>query len=477
MLSSELTFVIIAAVLALFTWIGVRSGRSTDDVEDYVVARDSQGARPLTLSFIASGLGAWVLFAVPEVGAFVGLVGIVGYALAVAAPVFAFALLGPRMRQAVPRGHTLTEFVGARFGRPFQVYVIGISILYMFFFVTAELTAVGAVTAILSGLDARVTVLAVAAATVAYTAVGGLRASLRTDRWQAWLILSLAALVAVAVVASLASPGEAFAGSGLVGVELARVEVAITLIVAVTAANLFHQGYWQRVWAARDDASLARAGLSGGLVSIPIVVVIGILGIVAAGAPLDLGAPPVPFFALVTNAPAWVGAVVLVLGVALVASSVDTLVNGMTALVAAEHRRISLPQARLVTVLLLLPAILIAWQGYSVLRLFLIADLLCAATVVPALLGLWRHATTTAAFAGALAGLAGAVVPNWIGTGSLVEAMRLATFPNAIPTLTPFAGALLASTIVALAVSLILRERADMEAISVRITPLQGRER
>ncbi|MPZ99125.1 MAG: sodium:solute symporter [Dehalococcoidia bacterium] len=472
MLSWELTFVIIAAVLALFTWIGVRSGRSTGDVEDYVVARDSQGARPLALSFIASGLGAWVLFAVPEVGAFVGLVGIVGYALAVAAPVFAFALIGPRMRQAVPRGHTLTEFVGARFGRPFQVYVIGISILYMFFFVTAELTAVGAVTAILSGLDARVTVLAVAAATVAYTAVGGLRASLRTDGWQAWLIVALVALVAVAVIASLVDPGEAFAGSGLVGVEFARVEVAVTLIVAVTAANLFHQGYWQRVWAARDDASLARAGLAGGLVSIPIVLVIGILGIVAAGAPLELGAPPVPFFALVTNAPAWVGAVVLVLGVALVASSVDTLVNGMTALVAAEHRRISLPQARSVTVLLLLPGIAIAWQGYSVLRLFLMADLLCAATVVPVLLGLWRRSTTTAAFAGALAGLAGAVVPNWIGTGSFIEAMRLATFPNAVPTLMPFAGALLASTFAALAVSLILRQSADIGATGGRIKPL-----
>ena len=472
MLGPEVSLAIVVAALALFTWIGLRSRLATHDVEDYVVARNSQGATALALSFIASGLGAWVLFAVPEVGAFVGLVGLVGYALGVAAPVLAFALLGPRMRRAAPQGHTLTEFIGARFGRPFQAYVIGISVLYMFFFVTAELTAVGGVTAILSGLDAHITIVAVAIATVAYTAVGGLRASLRTDRWQAWLTLALIALVAAVALGQLASPGEAFTGSGLTGVDRGGIEVAVTLIIAVTAANLFHQGYWQRVWAARDDASLTRAGVAGALASIPAVIVIGVLGIVAAGAALDLGTPPVPFFALVGDAPAWVSALVLVLGVALVASSVDTLVNGMTALVAAEHRRISLPQARLVSVLLLLPAIAIAWQGYSVLRLFLIADLLCAATVAPALLGLWRRATTEAAFAGALAGLAGAVVPNWIGTGSIAEGVRLATFPGAVPTLLPFAGALIASCVVTLAVSLSQRRTADVDAIGVRIDAL-----
>jgi solute:Na+ symporter, SSS family len=332
---------------------------------------------------------------------------------------------------------------------------------------------VGGVTAILSGLDARITIVLVAVATVAYTAAGGLRASLRTDRWQAWLTLALIAVVAAAAIGYLAGPREAFTGSGLLGVERVGIEVAVTLIIAVTVANLFHQGYWQRVWAARDDASLTRAGIVGGLASIPAVIIIGVLGIMAAGAALDLGSPPVPMFALVTGTSEWLGALVLILGVALVASSVDTLINGMTALVAAEHRRLSLGQARLITIAILIPAIVIAWQGYSVLRLFLIADLLCAATVVPTLLGLWRRATTSAAFAGAVAGLAGAVVPNWVNHGSLSEAVRLATFPDAVPTLLPFAGALIASTVVAIGVSLYQRRSTDVEEIGVRIEPLR----
>jgi solute:Na+ symporter, SSS family len=173
------------------------------------------------------------------------------------------------------------------------------------------------------------------------------------------------------------------------------------------------------------------------------------------------------------SAPVWVVAIVIVLGVALVASSVDTLVNGMTALVAAEHRRLTLPQARVVTVLILVPAVMIAWQGYSVLRLFLIADLLCAATVVPTLLGLWSRATTGAAFAGSVAGLAGCIVPNLVLTGSLGEAIRLATFPDAVPTLLPFLGALVASTAVALVVSMLQQRAVDLDGIGGRIRALR----
>jgi solute:Na+ symporter, SSS family len=473
MLGWEITLAVIVAVLLLFAWIGVQARRTGTDLEDFVIARNSQGALAVGLSFLASGMGAWILFAPPEVGAFVGLVGVIGYAFGVAAPVFAFILLGRRMRRVVPEGHTLTEFVGARFGRPFQAYVIAVSIMYMFFFVTAELTAVGGVTAILSGLDPRITIVAVAGATLAYTAAGGLRASLRTDRWQAWFTVALLVIVAAIAIGEISDPVTSFTESGLIGVDRVGIEVAITLIIAVTTANLFHQGYWQRVWASKDSASLTRAGLIGGLISIPIVLVVGVLGLMAAGAAFDLGTPPVPFFALVAAAPAWVVAVVLVLGVALVASSVDTLVNGMTALVAAEHRRLTLPHARIITVLILIPAIAIAWQGYSVLRLFLIADLLCAATVVPALLGLWRRATTEAAFAGALAGLAGCVAPNWISTGSLGEAFRLATFPGAVPTLAPFLGALVASALVAIGVSILQQRSADLEAIGGRIRVLR----
>jgi solute:Na+ symporter, SSS family len=472
MVSPATAIGVILAALGLFAWVGFRSRHGTEDVETYLVARNTQRAPSLGLSFLASGMGAWILFAPPEVGAFVGLVAVGGYALGAAGPIVAFALLGPRLRRVVPAGHTLTEFVRLRFGRPFHAFIVGISILYMGVFLTAELTAVGGITAILSGADPRVAVLAVAVVTLAYTAYGGLPASLRTDRWQAWLLLALLAVAAVAALVALPSPGAALTQAGLLGVDRIGIEVALTLIIAVTVANLFHQGYWQRVWAAHDDRALARGAALGAGLSIPVIAVVGVLGIAAAGAGTDLGSPPVPLFALVTGLSPWVGVVVLALGVALVASSVDTLQNGLAALVVAERPRTSLAGARLVTAILLVPAVLVALQGLSVLRLFLIADLLCAAVAVPALLGLWARATPAGAMAGGIAGLAGAVLPGWITSGSVREGAWLATFPDAVPTLAPFAGALVASAVVAVAVSAASRRVTDVAALGRDAKPL-----
>ena len=98
----------------------------------------------------------------------------------------------------------------------------------------------------------------------------------------------------------------------------------------------------------------------------------------------------------------------------------------------------------------MVPVVLMSLQELSVLRLFLIADLLCATAVVPVLLGLWQRMSPRAAVAGAVAGLAGAVAPGWLSGGSLQAGLMAASFPTGVPTLAPFLGALLASSAVSL---------------------------
>ncbi|CAN5675020.1 hypothetical protein BH24ACT15_BH24ACT15_23510 [soil metagenome] len=464
MIAADIGVALILITLALFVTLGLTAGRDTD-LETYTTARTTQGSATLGLSFLAAGMGAWILFAPPEVGAGVGLVAILGYAVGAALPVILFAVLGRRIRTAVPRGHSLGEFARLRFGRAFAVWVFLVSVAYMFLFVTAELTAVAGVTSIIAGVDPRFTVIAVAVATLVYTSWGGLRASLVTDRWQAGLIVALLAVGFVAVLGAVDDAGAAIADSGLLTVDRIGLEVAATLIIAVTAANMFHQGYWQRVWAASDDTSLRRGAGLGVVLTVPVVILVGLFGIVASGAGLGLDVSPVPLFALVTGLPAWIAAVVIVLGVALVASSVDTLETGLFSLVAAEVPGMSMAVARLVTVGLMVPAVVVAFQGHSVLRLFLIADLLCAGVVIPLLAGLWSRATTTGALAGAAAGLVGAVLPSLATSGSLASAITTATFPGAVPSLPPFAGALFLSAIVTLTVSLWGRRRVDLDDI------------
>ncbi|WP_328188573.1 sodium:solute symporter family transporter [Marinobacter sp. OP 3.4] len=433
----------IVAALCLFGWLGLRARRTADGLDDYMTARNSQGATTIGLSFLASGMGAWILFAPPEVGAFVGPVALAGYALGAALPFVVFAMLGPLIRRQLPQGRSISEFAEKRFGKGMRRWVSLISVLYMLCFLAAELTAIGAITGLLSDLNGQVVIIAVALTTLIYTTWGGLRASLATDRWQALLLMAL--LAAVLFVDWKHLPAAAQSAEIPSIPFWSAASVAVTLVLAVTAANLFHQGYWQRVWAARDSASLWKGAILGGGTTMAVVAVVGGLGISAAMAGLELGTPPIPFFALLSEAPQWLGAVALVLAVTLVASSVDTLQNGIASLAVAEKEGLTLTSARWVTVALMVPVIAVALQGVSVLRLFLIADLLCATAIIPVLMGLWSRVTTSAAMGGVLAGLIGAILPDWIMTGGLSKALYLASFPGGAPTLAPFAGALLAS--------------------------------
>lgn len=444
------TFAALAAALILFTWLGLRARLAHGGLDDFVTARNSQGSRALGLSFLASGMGGWILFAPPEIGALVGPVALAGYAVGAALPFIVFGLCGPAIRRYLPEGRSIGEFAQACYGNTVRRYVALISVLYMLCFLTAELTAIGAITALLSDVNGNVAVLGVAITTLVYTGLGGLRASIVTDQWQAALLIALLGIVGFTVSGHLPELTSAEMPSAPVG---SAVGVAITLVIAVTAANLFHQGYWQRLWSAKDTGSLRSGAMIGGLATIVVVAIVGSLGMVAAMSGVDLGSPPIPFFALLSGASEWLALPALILALTLVASSVDTLQNAFASLAVTEKRGLSLSSARWVTVVLMVPVVLVALEGISVLRLFLIADLLCATAIVPVLMGLWKRMTARAAVCGGLAGLVGAIAPGWITGGTLAAGLEAASFPGAIPTLWPFVGALTASALVSLVVA------------------------
>ncbi|WP_286220013.1 sodium:solute symporter [Marinobacter apostichopi] len=445
------TVAALTAALLVFTWLGLRARLADGGLDDFVTARNTQGARALGLSFLASGMGGWILFAPPEVGALVGPVALAGYAIGAALPFIVFAFCGPAIRRFLPEGRSIGEFAQACYGRGVRHYVSLISVLYMLCFLTAELTAIGAITTMLSGINGNLVVLGVAITTLIYTAWGGLRASIVTDQWQAFLLIGLLAIVGFVGLGQLPE----LSAARLPDVPTASaLSVALTLVIAVTAANLFHQGYWQRLWSARDTGSLSRGAALGGIITVIVVALVGGLGIMASLSGTDLGNPPIPFFALLSEAPVWLTLPALILAITLVASSVDTLQNALASLAVTEKRGLSLNAARWITVALMVPVVLVALQGISVLRLFLIADLLCATAVLPVLMGLWSRMSTTAAILGGLAGLLGAILPGWIAGGSVMAGLEAASFPGSIPTLMPFVGALVGSGLVSVAFAL-----------------------
>ncbi|MFB6161815.1 MAG: sodium:proline symporter [Haloferacaceae archaeon] len=423
MVSATVALVVVAAVLAAFALVGGWYSRGrVESIEDFIAARGSAGTGTLTATLVASSMGAWILFSPAEAGAaFGGITAVVGYALGSAVAMAAYAVVGPRIRAAVPEGHSLTEYAYVRYGPVFYAYVLVVSVAYMFVFLAAEFTGIASAVSTLAGVPGWQTATLVGVTVLAYTAYGGLRASMVTDVVQTALLLPLLLVVFVATVVAVGGPGEAVrsvnatAPALLSPTHLPGIEFGVYVVVAVVGAEMLNQSWWQRVYAARDERTLARGFGAAALVVFPIVVAVGLFGPIAVGMGLVDGNASVSFFLVVQEAlPDVLVLGVVVLAVLLVASSADTLFNAIASVVTADlPRLVDADDARLTlaargfTAVVALAATVVGAQGYSVLTLFLVADLLAAATFLPLYHGLFSaRAWTGGALAASVAGLA-----------------------------------------------------------------------
>ncbi len=427
MLDAGLAVPIALITAVVFVVAGVMyARRGSGGVEDYLVARNSAGSTLATATLVASVAGAWILFSPAEAGTWAGIAAIVGYGIGQAAPLIAFIWLGPKMRSVMPEGHSLTEFVWYRYGPAMYVFTLGVIIFYMFVFLSAELTGISLALNLLADVPLLLTALIVGLLTVGYTAYGGIRASIFTDGIQFVLVIPLLLITFVALVVAVDGFGTVFEPVNETAPHLlsftnkSGVDFGLTLIIAILAANLFHQGFWQRVYTSRDDKALRRGFMAAGVVVIPMIIIGGLAGIMTVGKGIDVAGPEasVAMFSLIVGVlPTWAVIVVLVLALVLVMSSLDTLLNGIASVVTTDLARFKpelkgatvLSSSRAITVVLIIPAILIASQGYSVLYLFLIADMVCAAAVVPVFWGLYapRFSGSDALTASALGLVAG----------------------------------------------------------------------
>jgi len=94
----------------------------------------------------------------------------------------------------------------------------------------------------------------------------------------------------------------------------------------------------------------------------------------------------------------------VILIVSMVASTADTLQSGFAALF-STHPRVTIRWAQVITVAVNVPAIVLATMQLSVLSLFILADLLCAATCVPIAMGMWTGTNPKVALGGIAVGL------------------------------------------------------------------------
>lgn len=452
---------VLLVTVAVFALTGLLyASRRSLDLEDYMVSRNRVGTAMAMATIVASAMGAWILFSPPEVGATSGVAGIIGYCIGQATPAAIFAVMGTRIRHLMPQGHSLNEYVLYRFGNAMYLVTLGIIVFYMFVYLAAELTAIAKAVELIAGVPLGVTALVVIAAVFIYTTVGGLEATIFTDTVQFVVIVPLLLLSFGIALTALGGWGDAIAPVLQEAPQLLSldngpgIKFGATLVIAVIAAEMFNQANWQRIYACRTSQVMRRSFLGSFLLILPILFIAGLLGILAMHFGFN---DDRAFFSLIQalGLPDAVIAGVLVLVLALVMSSLDTLLNGIASVFTTDLLRLFprmrsqgiLRISRLLTIAVGVPAIAIAAQGYNVLYLFLLADLVCAGALFPVLFGLYsRRLTGTMALGSTLLG---------IGAGALFFPRPDFSPWNGLP----FAGDLLVSfaapIVVSVAVSLL----------------------
>ena len=392
-LSQSSSIMLTLVISIFFVIIGLVYSKKYLGLNNYLVASRSVGTFSLTTSFIASALGAWILFGPASAATWGGLGAVIGYSLGTAFPLFVLIYLGKKFRDNYPKGKSLIEIIRLRFGSELFKLILFLSIFYMTIFLIAEVTAVSILINYISGTDLWVTASIIIASSVIYTLYGGLRASIFTDNIQ-FIIFGLLLIIAFSYLISFNSNEFSF---GYIKLNkpnllnsnyLPNFTAGLTFFIAVAATNLFHQGNWQRVYAAKNEKVLKNSLIISFLIIIPVVFIMGFSGLIAVSKDSSV-VPDLAFFSLLLKDNAvFLSVVIVALAISLTISSIDTLVNAISSLIIVDGNKIIkfkgnyLKLSKQIIILISLISFFVASKGLSILYLFLLADLFCCAAVL-----------------------------------------------------------------------------------------------
>ena len=375
--------VVYLIVVAILTWIYFQTRGLKSSEDEYFVLNKSEGVLGLSLSFYASGMGLWILTSPAEV-AWYGLgYDIYGYAISAATPFILIYIFGPKIANLLPKGATLAQFVETKYGSIAQKIVSMVAVIYMGAFLIAEFASIGFVFESVSSVRGVLISLLIAMTTLAYLFRHGFKASYFTDKIQSYgIILLLTIVFTIWFSQNSFSELVTFANvGGLNSFETFSLKSALAVIIAVTAAEVFSMGYWQRTFSAENSKAIKQASIFSGIGAFLTILLLGIGGAVGAGKGLES-----PTLSFIEQLDLNNFTIILLVSLAtlLVTSSIDTLENAIASTISLDILKKKSEEAKLITLLIVCIALVISIEVTSIFNVFLVADLFAASLVFPA---------------------------------------------------------------------------------------------
>ena len=399
-IQTSLTTVVIVGLF--FIGLGYLNSKKITDNKSYIVGDRRENTFSLTASLTASALGAWILFGPASAATWGGIGAVIGYALGTAAPMLFLYNFGPKIRKEFPKGLTLTEFIKKRFGIGILKICLFLILFYLTIFLIAEVTAIASLLNFISQVPLWITAGVTLIICLLYILRGGFTLSIITDKYQFTFIvlIILASLLIILSNIDLSSFEIIKKNSpNLIDKNyLPNYTAGLTFFIAVAATNLFHQGNWQRVFSAKNNSILKSSLIYSSIIIFFIVFWMGYSGLLSYSLNPKV-IPDLAFFDLILkekNSLIVIG--ILILAMSLTLSTIDTLINAISSLIIVNGNQINKnlsgkkvkDQANIIILLLSILVFILASKGYSILYLFLLADLLCCAAVITIFYGFFN---------------------------------------------------------------------------------------
>lgn len=257
----------------------------------------------------------------------------------------------------------------------------------------AELSALQQIVNTLTGLNGLPVVIVECAVTTIYTSLGGFRVSFVTDNVQGALVVMLIIIGVITVGVRVDVDRSLVGSSGLLDASLLGWQLIYILPVAILTNDFFISGFWMRTFASKTDKDL-RIGVSIATVAVAIILtLIGSSGLLAvwSGALTDPETEgSIAFFLLLGQLPAWVVGIILVMVVCLSTAAFDSFQSAMVSTGSNDifRNKLNFWFIRAAVVLIIFPVVVVALRSPSVLRIFLISDLLSASSIPALVIGL-----------------------------------------------------------------------------------------
>ncbi len=406
-LSTQTTLIITLVVGAFFIALGYKNLKKISDNKSFIIGDRKEGIFSLTTSLSASALGAWILFGPASAATWGGIGAVIGYALGTAAPMLFLLNFGPKIRREFPNGMSLTELIKRRFGTGILKLMLVLILFYLTIFLIAEVTAIAFLINLISKTPLWITSGLTLIICLLYILRGGFKLSIITDKYQFIIILSIILFSIFLILGNLEiSSYELIKKNSTKLISknyIPNYTAGLTFFIAVAATNLFHQGNWQRVFAAKNNFILKKSLIYSSIISFLIVFWMGYTGLISFSLDPKIK-PDLAFFKIIlSNDNVLIIVSILILTLALTLSTIDTLINAISSLIIIDGKELNKflsgieikAKSNKLILLLCVIVFIFASKGYSILYLFLFADLLCCAAVVTIFYGFFQKKINT----------------------------------------------------------------------------------